>query len=161
MVLRRVAVYRARIRETLEQALTEDHTPHEIAVSFAFGAFVTMLPTLGTGLVLFVAVAAVVDRVSKIALFAPVLVFNPAVKWGVYGTSFWLGSVMLGPAMSGTLTGISLSAGPDVLLRLVVGNLVLAVIVGVASYVLVLRLAREYRRRTIEVSDLVLEAIAD
>lgn len=154
-------MYRARIRDRLEQALTEDRTPHEIAGSFAFGAFVTMLPTLGTGLLLFVAVAAVFERVSKIALFAPVLVFNPAVKWGVYGSSFWLGSVILGPLVGVELTELTLSAGPEILLRLLVGNLVLAVLVGVASYVLVLRLAQEYHRRSIEIVDLVPERVTE
>jgi uncharacterized protein (DUF2062 family) len=161
MILRSVPASRARIRDRLEQALTEDQTPHEVAGSFAFGAFVTMLPTLGTGLLLFVALAAVCKRVSKIALFAPVLVFNPAVKWGVYGSSFWLGSAMLGPPVGGELAERSLSAGPEILLRLLVGNLVLAVLVGAASYLLVLGLAREYHRRSVEIVDLVPERVTE
>lgn len=159
MARRRLAAYRDRISDEFEQALLEDHTPHEIATSFAFGSFVTMLPTLGTGIVLFVVIAAVTARVSRIALFTPVLIFNPAVKWGVYGTSFWLGSVMLGPVADGSVLDLSLSAGPDVLVRLVVGNLVLAVAVALVGYVIVLRLAREYRRRALELTDLVPETV--
>lgn len=160
MSRRRVAAYRNRIREEFERAFREDRTPHEIAASFAFGSFVTMLPTLGTGLLLFVVVVAVVTRVSKIALLTPVLIFNPAVKWGVYGTSFWLGTVLLGPVTDESVLDLSLSAGPEVLVRLFVGNLLLAVAVALVSYVIVLRLAREYRRRSVEVADLVPEAAA-
>lgn len=160
MSRRRVAAYRNRIREEFERALREDRTPHEIAASFAFGSFVTMLPTLGTGLLLFVVVVAVVTRVSKIALLTPVLIFNPAVKWGVYGTSFWLGTVLLGPVPDGAILDRSLSAGPEVLVRLFVGNLVLAVAVALVSYAIVLRLARAYRRRSVEVADLFPETAA-
>lgn len=159
MARRRLAAYRDRISDEFERALLEDHTPREIATSFAFGSFVTMLPTLGTGIVLFVVIAAVTARVSRIALFTPVLIFNPAVKWGVYGTSFWLGSVMLGPVADGSVLDLSLSAGPDVAVRLFVGNLVLAVVVALVGYVIVLRLARKYRRRSLELTDLVPETI--
>lgn len=156
-----MATYRKLVREELERAFREDRTPHEIAASFAFGSFVTMLPTLGTGLLLFVLVTATVARVSKIALFGSVLVFNPAVKWGVYGASFWLGSLVLGPVTGVSLTDVSLSAGPEVLIRLLVGNLVLAAVAAVVGYVVVRRLAVAYRRREIDVTDLVPELVVE
>jgi uncharacterized protein (DUF2062 family) len=161
MVRRRVAAYRNRIREELERAFREDRTPHEIAASFAFGSFVTMLPTLGTGLILFVLVTATVARVSKIALFGSVLVFNPAVKWGVYGASFWLGSLVLGPVTGVSLTSISLSAGPEVVIRLLVGNLILAIVAAICGYFVVYRLAVAYHRRGIDLTDLVPEPVVE
>ena len=156
-----MATYRTRIRGELERAFAENNTPHEIAASFAVGTFITMLPTLGAGLLLFVVIVAIVARASKIALFASVLVFNPGVKWGVYGASFWLGSVILGPLPVGTEFGVSLSAGSDVLLRLLVGNLLLAIVVSIAGYVVVLRLAHGYRRRNLDVPELVSDLIAE
>lgn len=160
MVRGRITAYRSRIREDLERAFAENNTPHEIAASFAVGAFITMLPTLGAGLLLFVAIVAVVARASKIALFASVLVFNPAVKWGVYGASLWLGSVILGPLPGGTEFEVSLSAGSGVLLRLLVGNFLLAIVASIVGYVVVLRLAREYRQRRLEVPELIPDLIA-
>lgn len=147
MVRRRVAAYRNRVRRELQRSFSESYTSREIAGSFAVGTFITVLPTLGTGLILFVVIVALVDRVSKIALFASVLVFNPVIKWGVYGTSFWLGSLLLGPVGGPSLSGRSLSVGPDLLLRLLVGNLILAVIASIVGYVVVLRLVRTYRSR--------------
>jgi len=76
----RVGGYVGRVRAALTRAFAETHTPREVAGSFSLGVFITMLPTLGTGLLVFVALAAAVDRVSKVALFASVVVFNPAVK---------------------------------------------------------------------------------
>ena len=161
MVRRRLAAYRDRIRGELDRAIAEDHTPHQIAGSFAFGTFVVMLPTLGTGLLLFVVVAAVVAKISRIALFASVLVFNPAMKWGVYGASFWLGTAILGPVGDDSFTEISFAAGPDVIARLLVGNLILAVIAAVVGYVLVLWLVHKYRSRDLDVEEFIADPTAD
>lgn len=80
--------YGARVRSELDGAFAERRPPREIAASFSVGLFITALPTLGTGLLLFLLLVAVSERVSKLALFASVVVLNPAAKWGVYVASF-------------------------------------------------------------------------
>lgn len=138
---------RERVRSELVEALTEKHTPRQVAGSFALGVFITALPTLGTGLLLFVAIVALFASVSKLALFASVIVLNPVAKWGVYGVSFWLGSEILGPIEGVGWRDVSLSAAPDVVARLLVGNLILAVVLTVVAYVTAYRLTAAYRRR--------------
>ena len=155
MVRGRIAAYRKRVRAELEAAFAEDHPPHDVAGSFAIGVFITSLPTLGAGLLVFVALAALFDRISKVALFASVLVLNPVVKWGVYAASFWLGSLILGPPPGVTTTDISFSAGPEIVTRLLVGNLVLTVVFTVVGYVAVLRLVKSFRKRDMDLGDVV------
>lgn len=145
MVGSRVDRYVGRISESLRGAIAEDRTPRETAGSFALGTFITMLPTLGTGLLLFAVIAVLFDRVSRIALFASVVVFNPVVKWGVYAASFALGSLLLGPAEGTSPATVSLDAGPDILARLLLGNLILAAAATAIGYVAVHRLAVAYR----------------
>lgn len=140
----------ARLRREIDASLEEDHTPRQVAASFALGVFITALPTLGLGLILFVVVAALVASVSKIALFASVLVLNPVVKWGVYAASFWLGSYLLGPVPGVGLSGVSLDAGPAVVHRLLLGNLVIAVVLTVVAYVGAYRLTVGYRRGEVD-----------
>lgn len=140
----------ARARAELVRALEARHTPKQVAASFALGIFITALPTLGTGLLVFVVVAALFASVSRIALFASVIVLNPAVKWGVYAASYGLGSRILGPAegVSVRTVDVSLAAGPEVVTRLLLGNLILACALTVVAYVLAHRFTVEYRRRT-------------
>lgn len=145
----------ARVKTAVNAAFAETHTPREIAGSFAVGTFVTTLPTLGTGLLLFVVIAYRFDRVSKLALFLPVVILNPMAKWGVYAASFWLGSRLLGSTPGVSRTTVSFAAGPELVLRLLVGNLILAVVFATLGYVVVHRLAREYRRREFDLVDLV------
>lgn len=162
MLRRRLAAYRDRVRAEFEAAFEQAHTPHEIATSFAIGTFVTTLPTLGTGLVVLVVVAYRFGRLSKLALFVPVVLLNPLAKWGVYGASFWLGSRLLGPTGGVALTDVSLSASREIAIRLLVGNVVLAVVFACVGYAVVLRLVREHRRRELDLVELVFEeAVGD
>ncbi|WP_396611984.1 DUF2062 domain-containing protein [Haloferax sp. S1W] len=150
----RVATVRAkvtalptRVRSGIERAIAEDHTPNEIAVSFAFGALVTALPTAGTAFAIFALVAYFVDRASKLALVASLVVFNPPVKWAVYGASFWLGSFLLGPIPGASVSDVSLNAGFDIVLRQLLGNAILAVALAALGYVVTLSLTRLHQKR--------------
>lgn len=138
---------RDELRQEFEAALDGEYTSHQVAGSFALGVFITALPTLGTGLLAFLVIISLVRRVSKLALFASVLVLNPPVKWGVYGMSFWLGSILLGPIDGVSRSDISLSAAPEVVTRLLVGNTILAVLFTVVGYVVAYQLTAAYRRR--------------
>jgi uncharacterized protein (DUF2062 family) len=150
-VRERLAEYRSRIWDGIERALTEDNSPHEIAASFALGTFIAVLPTGGTALVLFVVIAYLFERISKIGLLAAIVIFNPVVKWSIYGASFWLGTRLLGPVSGVSLSEpppleLSFTAGPDIVLRHLLGNFIFAIVLAVLGYVIVLRLVRIYLR---------------
>ncbi len=134
----------ARAKRLLRRAFAEEHTTEEVARSFGLGVFITMLPTLGVGFVVFVVLAGVFDRMSKLALVASAVVFNPVVKWGVYGLSFGLGTLLLGPVEGVTMATVSLDAAPAAVTRLVVGNVVLAVVAAVPSYYAAHRFVERY-----------------
>jgi hypothetical protein len=153
--------YVDRIREGVRESFAAEHTPPEVAGSFALGVFITMLPTLGTGLILFGILSYLFAQINRIALFASVLVLNPAVKWGVYGASITLGVFLLGPVDGIEGASVSLDAGWDVLIRLWVGNLVLAAIATVIGYVVVYRMVVSYRKREFEIVDTVIGTADD
>lgn len=153
MLGQRLSTYRTLLREKLEAAFSEDLPPHDIAATFGFGVFVASLPNFGLALVLFALLAYYVERVSDLALVASVVVVNPPVKWGIYAVSFWLGNRLLGPTSDATVSNLSLSVGPSVLLRLFVGNLLVSVALGVGGYAVALRSIRALRRRDIEIAE--------
>ena len=161
MIRRWVAQTREQVRDRLVRAFVEEHTPKEVAFSFSVGVFITALPSLGTGVLAFLLLAYLFDQLSKIALFASVVVLNPVVKWGVYGASYSLGSFLLGPAPGVSFESLSLSAGPDILARLWLGNLVLAVVFAAVAYLAGLRLVTEFRRRARNGNVPMIEGTAD
>lgn len=158
MARARLKKYIQRVREEVISSFATEHTSHQIAASFALGTFITMLPTLGVGLLVFVVLVSLFEWINKIALFASVLVFNPVVKWGVYLSSFSLGILLLGPVEGVGMGEVpSLDEGNDILVRLLVGNLILAVIATVAAYFAVYRLVEAYDRHELPVVEETVE----
>lgn len=151
----------ARVRTALQESFADDQTPEQIAGSFAIGVFLTMLPTLGVALIPMVYLAYRVEWINKVALFASGIVINPPVKWGVYAASVPIGVLLLGPIEGGTVTAISLDAGSDLLIRLVVGNLILAVIATVISYVGIRRMVIAYREHELDVVEEVVDVVIE
>ncbi|RQG90230.1 DUF2062 domain-containing protein [Natrarchaeobius halalkaliphilus] len=147
MVTERLALYRDRIRRELTAAFREEHTPHQVASSFAIGIFVTAMPTGGLGIGLFFVLVSMWSWISKPAIFASIAVLNPLVKPGVYLASFQVGATVLGtdPVPIGEdLT----ETARDAIHQLLVGNLVIAAGLSLTGYALVLHLTRVNRRRT-------------
>ena len=159
MIVGRTNEWLGRIKTELQHSFAEEYTPRETAGSFSIGVFITMLPTLGTGLLLFFLLAWLFDRINRAALVASVIVFNPVVKWGVYAASFTLGVLILGPVPGVTPAEVSLSAGPEIVIRLLVGNLILAVVAAVPGYFVCLRLVEAYRTHQIDVVDAVADIV--
>lgn len=159
MIFRRAREILDRVKSELHRSFTEEHTSRETAGSFSLGVFITMLPTLGTGLLAFVVLAWAFDRINKIAMFASVIVFNPVVKWGVYGSSFALGTSILGPIPGVSPSSVSLSAGPPIVTRLVLGNVILAIVAAGVSYAVAYRIVKAYERREFGVVDTVTDVV--
>lgn len=162
MVRARVSEYVDRVRVALHDSFTQDHTPREIAGSFALGTFITMLPTWGVGVLVFFALARVFAWVNRIALFASVVVFNPVVKWGVYASSFALGFFLLGPVDGFGVGDVpSTGDGSEIFVRLLVGNTVLALVVTAVAYVVVHRLVVAYNDRQMPLVEGTVETLVD
>lgn len=157
----RLREYIGRVRAALYASFTQEHTPKEVAGSFAVGVFITMLPTLGTGLLLFVLLTYLFDQINKAAIFASVVVVNPVVKWGVYAGSLALGVFLLGPVEVAAAGELSAAAGRDVILRLLVGNTILAVVATAIAYVVALRLVIVYRERELDFVEESAEEVLD
>lgn len=162
MVRVRVSDYVDRVRVALHDSFTEDHTPREIAGSFALGTFITMLPTWGVGVLVFFVLARVFDWINKISLFASVAVFNPVVKWGVYASSFALGFFLLGPVDGFGVGDVpSTGDGSAIFVRLLVGNTILAVVATLVAYLVVHRLVVAYNRREMPVVEETVEQFVE
>lgn len=154
----RLSRYRSEVRSRLEVAFAGEHSAQQVARSFAVGVFITALPTFGVGVLVFGVIAALSESVSKLALVASVVVLNPVAKWGVYAASFWLGVQLLGPPADitvSTVTSISFSAAPEIVVRLLLGNLIIAVVFTVVGYFFAFRVVNEMRERDFELTSIV------
>jgi len=140
--------YSERVQTRLREAFDEDHPPHYTGLSFALGLFLTALPNFGASIVVLGAIARRYAWVNRVAILAAIAVLNPLAKGTVYMLSYALGRTILGPVPGITTSEVSLAAGSDVLIRLLLGNLIIAVALAAVGYVLArygVRAARHYR----------------
>lgn len=149
MIRERLARYRDRVRQELTSAFQEEHTPHEVGLSFSIGIFVTAMPTGGLGIGLLAGLAAWWSWVSKPAIIASIAVLNPLIKPAVYVASFQTGGLLLGTRglrSSTTPASITEMAGAAVR-QLLVGNLVIAALLSISSYAVVVYLTRVHQKQ--------------
>lgn len=129
----------------LKKAFEEHHTDKQIAFSFSIGVFITALPTLGVGLLLFVVLAKVFASISKLALLASVVVLNPLIK-----PLFWVASINLGAVI--LTRELAFTRSPETAITyLIVGNLIIAAISSIIAYFFALKAVRKYRAEDVEV----------
>lgn len=149
MIRNRLARYRNRVRQELTSAFQEKHTPHEVGLSFSIGIFVTAMPTGGLGIGLLAGLAAWWSWISKPGIIASIAVLNPFVKPAVYVASYQTGGVLLGTrSLYSSPPSASLTETAGIAIRqLLIGNLVIAALLSILSYVLVVSLTRIHKRR--------------
>jgi uncharacterized protein (DUF2062 family) len=147
--------YRKRVRSTFEDAFAETHTPHQVAGSFSIGVFITTLPSLGLGLVFFLFLTRLSDRISPIAIFSSALVINPLVKSPMFIAAFWIGSRLLGPVALTSSNDLADAAA--IAARMISGFVVIGVVVAVVGYIIVYVLVTQYRKREIGIVEEVID----
>ena len=143
----RLLDYHNRVQDTLRTAFGGEHPPRLTAASFALGLFLIALPNLGASVVILAGIGYRYEWLDPAALVASVVILNPFVKALVYVGSFTLGTFLLGP-VGVAPENASLSAGWDVVIRLLVGNLIIAAVFAAVGYAVALygiSAIRQYR----------------
>lgn len=135
------------IRSQLWATFTAERPPRQIALSFAFGLFLISLPNMGVSLLALGVIGFWITRADPRAFSAAAVLLNPLVKSGVYVVSLGVGILLLGPIPGGFSGPIDLTVGFHALVRLLVGNLLIAIALGVGGYVVAIyaiHVAAEY-----------------
>ncbi|MFC1648344.1 DUF2062 domain-containing protein [Nanoarchaeota archaeon] len=124
-----------------------DHAAHDIAIGFALGTFLAILPTFGLGLVVGVLVMLVYDKMSKAAMLVSFAVWNPLVLYPMFFLSFQLGNLIIG---TGPMIEFNLSMMDHIYnysLRFMIGNLIISSTVSIGSFFLIKNAVNKYRKK--------------
>lgn len=118
-----------------EVAKTKD-SPFSIALGFAIGTFIGVMPTPGFGLLIAVLLALIFKQINKYSLFIALAIFNPLVLAPVYLISYKIGNLILGTSPIVTFTFDSLYGVILYSVRLLIGLTISAVFLSSISFVL-------------------------
>ncbi|MFQ5791497.1 MAG: DUF2062 domain-containing protein [Acidobacteriota bacterium] len=152
------------VREFLRRLIHLGDSPNRTALAFAVGVFLGFSPLIGLHTVLGV-IFAFAFRLNRLAVLVGVYVNSPwtvapAASLGtglgflVLGTEGGLRDIANGSLFSFEFWGRLFSDVEHLLLPFVVGNLVLALVAGLAGYVIVRNVLIHYRARKVSHSGL-------
>ena len=137
-----------KIIEHLSEVIRIKTNPHSIALGFAIGTFIAILPTLGFGVFIALVVALLYSRVNKISMFGSFLVWNPLLLFPLYALSYKLGNIFysgfpMAEAESAVITSVY-----NISREFFLGNFVLSSFIAILSYFIIKKAAKVYRERT-------------
>ena len=136
-----------KIRCHFLKVLTIKTSPHAIALGFAISTFILIFPTLGVAVPIVIIVTLTYPKINKIAALAAVAVWNPFVTIPLYGLSYKLGYALLPNIPPLGLDMAFIDRIYSLSLRFLVGNSIFAVILSLASYIIIRTVATLYQRR--------------
>ncbi|MCF7861424.1 DUF2062 domain-containing protein [Candidatus Woesearchaeota archaeon] len=117
--------------------LETKRTPNSIAVGFAIGTFIAVLPTPGFNILIGLLIVLLFEKISKYALFIAMAVWNPLTVAPFYFLSYKVGS-MLDSVIPNFKFGILIvDRAYDYSSRFLVGNFIVAFTLGLTCYLIV------------------------
>jgi uncharacterized protein (DUF2062 family) len=133
--------------------LTSDKSDVSIALSYAFGTLIALLPTPGFSTAIGIGFMTIFKQLNKMAVLLSMMVWNAITIIPVYWLSYKLGS-----SISNSLPDVEVQNETirQILLffkQFALGNLALTIPISIASYflaILLLQLARRMRLRKVE-----------
>ena len=132
-----IGKYKKKIAEHFQEVIRTKKSPHSIALGFAIGTLIGILPTPGFNILLGMLVILVFRKVNKFSLFGALAFWNPLVLTPVYFLSYKIGDLILGsvPVIEYELT--ILEQIYYFSRRFLVGNAIVAFCFSMSSYFLI------------------------
>ncbi len=124
-------------KEHFNSIIKTEKTPHHIAIGFAIGTFIGIIPTPGISVILAFLVILIYPKVNKIAIFGALAVWNPFVTIALYPPSYRIGNLLFKDAPLIKFETVIVDQIYNFSMRFLVGNLILALAISAISYLIV------------------------
>ena len=159
MRLRNVIAARRNLKEWSLEILKEKKAPFEIALGFAIGIMIGVLPSPGLNIAIALGAVALF-KINKVATLAAIaLTSNPLATPLIFLSSFKIG-VWITRATNINIKAISIETWTSYFKILVIGNAVLTVAAGIISFTLVYFIFRRIEFKRLQ-KELIMEALED
>lgn len=120
------------LKQRWQEMAQTNASPQKVALAFAVGTFISILPTPGLNLALVTLLASLFKQLNRPGLLAAVAIWNAFVVAPIYALSHKVGSLV------STLLTLSFeSASQNLAIGFLMGNLLLAVVITAVSYFIV------------------------
>ncbi|MFH1275599.1 MAG: DUF2062 domain-containing protein [Candidatus Woesearchaeota archaeon] len=129
--------YKEKIKEHFQTIIQTKTSPHSLALGFAIGTFINIIPTPGFNIILGLLSLLIFKKASKLSLLISMAIWNPFITPLIYLSSFKIGDLLF---TSSNIVVYDLTLMETIYSfsrRFLVGNLILACFTSLLSYILV------------------------
>ena len=138
--------YKEKVKKHFKEVLELKTSPHSIALGFAIGTAIAVLPTFGLGVLIGLLIIFIFKKVSKISLFAGLAVWNPFILTPLYVVAYEIGDFILKGAPVKTYEFWVLNEFFAYTRRFLLGNLIITIITTFLSYLVVYFIIKKYQK---------------
>lgn len=138
---------RAKLQHFIQKLSHPESSAQAIALSFALGTLIAILPTPGFGIFIGLLLTFLFRSLSKVAMVISITFWNPLLQVPVYYASYLLGSVLLGQTAALSYQESWMTIMAHHTQSFLLGNSILAIVISVASYAAIFKLVSLYSRR--------------
>ena len=144
MVLKK---YKEKIKKHFKEVLELKTSPRAIAFGFALGTAIALLPTFALDVLIGLLIVLIFKKVSKIALFAALAVWNPFILVPLIGVEYAIGNFIVGDIPPMIFKLEFLNQVYKYTLRYLIGNLIITTVFTTLSYFIIYYVAKKYQKQ--------------
>ena len=127
---------KTKFQKWIKDVIEAKTKPHEIALGFALGLFIGILPTPAIGVFLCLLMI-FLFKVNKISIFAGFALINPATLPLVLAGVLWIGTGITGAKVRTNVNVFSRTEIQHMIKPLIIGDLILAFSTAIIAYIVV------------------------
>lgn len=131
-----------------KELLSLHSTPHELALGFAVGTFIGVLPTPFFSVLLAFFVIFLYPKMSKATLFGAIILWNPLITIPLSVISYRIGDLLFGAAPVVNYDVVLLERIYNFTRRFLVGNVILSASLAAIGYGLTFGLSTLWKKRS-------------
>nr|WKN36368.1 DUF2062 domain-containing protein [Tunicatimonas sp. TK19036] len=125
---------KGKLQHFIQRLSQPQTTPQAVALSFALGTLIAILPTPGFGIFVGILLTLLFKSLSKVAMVISITFWNPLLQVPVYYASYLLGSMLLGQPAELDYQESWMTIMVHHTQSFLLGNSILAVLISVAFY---------------------------
>ena len=137
----------SRLKHHFHEVAKTPHSPHSIALGFAIGSFIALLPLPIIGIIIAIIIALVSTKINKFALFGAMIFWNPIMQIPIYFGSYAIGDFFFDAEPIIKFQFTFLNVVYNFSRRYLIGNFILSSLLSIVSYFACFHIVKYIRHR--------------
>lgn len=139
--------FRKKTKKYFYKMIFEERSEHSIALGFAIGTFISILPSPGINLLVGLLIVLLFKRINKVSLFGALFFWNSIVLIPVYIASYHIGNMIFSSASVVRYNIVVADIIYNFSRRFLIGNVILAILISILSYLALWGSLKKYKKR--------------